>query len=185
MRRPSPLGGPGCFGILASPKASSRIAAIPKGSSPPAQTLTPGLQAPLWAKRRKKRDDAFPFGSLWASPCPRRASRAAWGPSGPPPPQRRARKTRVSCGPHTISSPRPVTRPQASSAFRANPIKFAPSRLERPKFCQTPPPLTASRGEGKARQSKYILAHRTNSITFEKKTKSECCCTYFKCPQNE
>ena len=58
---PSPLDAPECFGIPASPKASRRIAAIPKGPSPPAQTLTPGLQEVFRATRRKMRDDAF----LW------------------------------------------------------------------------------------------------------------------------
>ena len=59
------------------------------------------------------------------------------------------RETCVSLRPHAMSSPRPVTRPQDSSAFRANPIKFVPNRLARPMPCETPPPLRAPRGEGK------------------------------------
>ena len=41
-----------------------------------------------------------------------------------------------------------MTRPQASSAFRAKPTKFAPFPLERPKPCETPIPSGAPRGEG-------------------------------------
>ena len=88
------------------------------------------------------------MGSLWASTCLRRASRAAWGPSGLP---RRARKTRVSCGPHAILRHRSVARSQASSAFRAKPTKFQPFPPERPKPCETPFPSGAPRGEGKNR----------------------------------
>ena len=73
----------------------------------------------------------------------------------PSPRAARRRKTRVSCGPHAISSPRPVTRPQASSAFRTNPTKIAPNLLERPKPCETPAPLRASRGEAYARRSEW------------------------------
>ena len=62
------------------------------------------------------------------------------------------REPGVSLRPHAISGPRPVTRPQASSAFRAKPTKFAPFPLERPKPCETPFPLRAHRG----RVYKYI-----------------------------
>ena len=37
---------------------------IPKGPSAPRLSAPPGLQGLLWATRRKKRDDAFPRGSL-------------------------------------------------------------------------------------------------------------------------
>ena len=70
-----------------------------------------------------------------AARSPRRASPVApcapWGRAGAG--GGAARKTCVSCGPHTISRPRPVTRPQASLAPRADPIKIAPNRGERPK----------------------------------------------------
>ena len=66
----------------------------------------------------------------------------------PPASRQRARETRVSCGPHAILRHRSVARSQASSAFRAKPTKFQPFPPERPKPCETPPPLRAPRGEG-------------------------------------
>ena len=145
MMYPSPLGALGAVGEFANPGASRRIATISKGPSAPLRSASPGLLGIFWATRRKKRDDAFPLGSLWASTCLRRASRAAWGPSGLP---RRARKTRVSCGPHAILRHRSVARSQASSAFRAKPTKFQPFPRERPKPCETPSLSGAPRGEG-------------------------------------
>ena len=67
--QPYPLGALGAPWKFVSSKAPKRIAAIPKGPSAPRRSAPPGLQGPLWAACRKKRDDAFLWGSLFGPPA--------------------------------------------------------------------------------------------------------------------
>ena len=72
--------------------------------------------------------------------------RAAGGPRAP---ALAPRKTRISCGPHAISRPRPVTRPHAPCTPRAFPKQIERIQGETPRPCENPAPLRASREEGK------------------------------------
>ena len=142
-------------GRIENLRGSRRLAAPPLFHWVPAALAAAprqGSRRPFGPSAGKSVTTHFLSGLFGPRPCLRRALPSFWSiRSGlwvPLASRRAPRKTRVSCGPHAISSPRPVTRPQASSAFRANPIKFAPNRLERPKPCETPPPLRAPRGGG-------------------------------------
>ena len=90
--------------FLAIPKASRRIAAIPKGIRGPCRSASPGLHGVFWATRRKKRDDAFPRGLSGPPPAFAWPLESLWGPRGS---RRRPRNLRFLASSHdSKASPR-------------------------------------------------------------------------------
>ena len=73
------------WGALKNLRVSALLRASPRSQkvpAPPTSTHRQGSRGSFGPRASKcvtMHHDAFPFGSLWASLCPRKTSRAAWG----------------------------------------------------------------------------------------------------------
>ena len=85
------------------PVASPRFQKVPAPPSAAPRQGFWGSFGPRASKCVTMHHDAFPFGSLWASLCPRKASRAAWGLPRLAP--------RAAENPHFVRSSRDFKRP--------------------------------------------------------------------------